>query len=321
MMQSFRFLKEAGKAVFQDRYVKRAIDMLREWDGNDRGSIGLIGAPLSKSSISHSGAVFAPGAIRKMLSSYSTYSIEEDIDLSDAVITDYGDIVMHPTDIVESQKRIAETIEQLVAVNSDALLIVLGGDHSISYPVVSGFQKQWKRVGVIQFDAHHDLRNLEDGGTTNGTPFRSLIESGTLKGSHLIQIGIRDFANSKAYTEYGQQHGVVIYTMKEVRQRAMRDIIAESIRQLEKEVDAVYVSVDMDVLDQAFAPGCPAIGPGGMDSHSLLEAVALLGEYDIVKAIDIVEIDPTIDFRDMTSRMAVLVIMQYLKGKKKAGWI
>jgi formiminoglutamase len=320
-MQPFRFLKEAGRAVFQDRYVKRASDMLREWDGKDGGSIGIIGVPLSKSSISHSGAVFAPGVIRKMLSSYSTYSIEEDIDLLDSVITDYGDIVMHPTDIVESQKRIAETMEQLVAVHPDALLIVLGGDHSISFPAVSGFKKRWKKIGVIQFDAHHDLRNLEDGGPTNGTPFRNLIESDVLKGSHLIQIGIRDFMNSKTYTEYGKEHGISIYTMKDVRNRDIKEIIEESVQRLEKEVDAIYVSVDMDVLDQAYAPGCPAIGPGGMESASLLDAVALLGEYDIVKAMDIVEIDPTIDFRDMTSRTAAWVIMQFLKGKKKAGWI
>ena len=320
-MQSFRFLKEAGKAVFQDRYVKKASELLHTWNGSQGGIVGMIGAPLSKPSISHSGAAFAPGAIRKMLSSYSTYSIEENIDLSDLVITDYGDIVMHPTDLVHSQERIAETIEQIVSVNPDILLIVLGGDHSVSYPSISGFQKRWKKIGVIQFDAHHDLRNFEDGGPTNGTPFRSLIESGTIQGSHLIQIGIRDFANSKAYTEYGKQHGVSIYTMKDVRNREMKEIIEESVRQLEKEVDAIYVSVDMDVLDQAFAPGCPAIGPGGMDSASLLDAVALLGECDIVKAIDIVEIDPTVDFRDMTSRTAAWVIMQFLKGKKKAGWI
>ncbi|MBA2876634.1 formimidoylglutamase [Thermaerobacillus caldiproteolyticus] len=320
-MQPFRFLKESGKAVFQDRYVKKASEMLHTWDGNQAGRIGIIGAPLSKSSISHSGAAFAPGAIRKMLSSYSTYSIEEDIDLSDSVITDYGDIVMHPTDIVESQKRIAETIEQLVAVHPDVLFIILGGDHSISFPAVSGFQKHWRKVGVIQFDAHHDLRNLDDGGPTNGTPFRSLIESGTIKGSHLIQIGIRDFANSKTYTEYGKRHGVSIYTMKDVRNRDIKEIIEESVQQLEREVDAIYISVDMDVLDQAYAPGCPAIGPGGMDSASLLDAVALLGEYEIVKAMDIVEIDPTIDFRDVTSRTAAWVIMQFLKGKKKAGWV
>jgi formiminoglutamase len=320
-MHPFRFLKEAGKAVFQDRYVKKASEMLQKWDGKLGGRVGIIGAPLSKSSISHSGAAFAPSTIRSMLSSYSTYSIEEHIDLGDIQITDFGDIVMHPTDIVKSQNRIKETIEQLVAANRETFWIVLGGDHSISYPAISGFQKHWGKVGIIQFDAHHDLRNLEDGGPTNGTPFRNLIESDTINGRHLIQIGIRDFANSKAYTDYGKQQGVTIYTMKDVRSREMKDIIAESIQQLEKEVDAVYVSVDMDVLDQAFAPGCPAIGPGGIDSQSLFEAITFLGEKEIVKALDIVEIDPMMDFRDMTSRTAAWVILQFLKGKKKGGWI
>jgi formiminoglutamase len=320
-MHPFRFLKEAGKAVFQDRYVKKASEMLQKWDGKLEGRVGIIGAPLSKSSISHSGAAFAPSTIRSMLSSYSTYSIEENIDLGDIQITDFGDIVMHPTDIVKSQNRIKETIEQLVAANRETFWIVLGGDHSISYPAISGFQKHWGKVGIIQFDAHHDLRNLEDGGPTNGTPFRNLIDSDTINGRHLIQIGIRDFANSKAYTDYGKQQGVTIYTMKDVRSREMKDIIAESIQQLEKEVDAVYVSVDMDVLDQAFAPGCPAIGPGGMDSQSLFEAITFLGEKEIVKALDIVEIDPMMDFRDMTSRTAAWVILQFLKGKKKGGWI
>jgi formiminoglutamase len=320
-MHPFRFLKEAGRAVFQDRYVKKASEMLQKWDGKLGGRVGIIGAPLSKSSISHSGAAFAPSTIRSMLSSYSTYSIEENIDLGDIQITDFGDIVMHPTDIVKSQNRIKETIEQLVTANRETFWIVLGGDHSISYPAISGFQKHWGKVGVIQFDAHHDLRNLEDGGPTNGTPFRNLIESDTINGRHLIQIGIRDFANSKAYTDYGKQQGVTIYTMKDVRSREMKDIIAESIQQLEKEVDAVYVSVDMDVLDQAFAPGCPAIGPGGMDSQSLFEAITFLGEKEIVKALDIVEIDPMMDFRDMTSRTAAWVILQFLKGKKKGGWI
>ena len=320
-MQRFRFLKETGKAVFQDRYVKKASEMLKAWDGKNARSVGIIGAPLSKPSISHSGAAFAPGVIRKMLFSYSTYSLEEDLDLADISVTDFGDILMHPTDIVGSQQRIAETVEQVVSINPESLLVILGGDHSISYPSISGFQKHWKKVGIIQFDAHHDLRNLEDGGPTNGTPFRNLIETGTIQGSQLIQIGIRDFANSKVYTEYGREHGVTIYKMKDVRNRNIKEIVKESVEQLQNAVDAIYVSVDMDVLDQAYAPGCPAIGPGGMDSASLLEAIALLGEYDVVKAMDIVEIDPMMDFRDMTSRTAAWIILQFLKGKKKAGWI
>ncbi|MCL6587360.1 MAG: formimidoylglutamase [Anoxybacillus sp.] len=310
----FSYLKEAGKATFQDRYVTKANELFVPWDGNQGGNIGVIGVPLSKSSISHSGAAFAPQAIRQALSFYSTYSVETGIDLADVVVTDYGDIMMHPTDIVESQRRIAETVEQVVALYPESKWIALGGDHSITCPVVSGWQKQKGKIGIIQFDAHHDLRNLEDGGPTNGTPFRRLIEAGVIDGSQLVQIGLRDFANSRAYTEYGKQCGVTMYTIEEVYRLGIQTIIEKSMQMLSG-VDAVYVSVDMDVLDQAFAPGCPAIGPGGMDSRTLLHAISLLARYDKVQAMDIVEIDPTIDFRQMTSRLAAWVILQFLKEK------
>ncbi|EPZ37531.1 MULTISPECIES: formimidoylglutamase [Anoxybacillus] len=312
----FPHLKEAGKANFQDRYVTKANELLISWDGKHGSSIGLIGAPLSKSSISHSGAAFAPQAIRQALSFYSTYSIESGMDLVDIAVTDYGDIVMHPTDIAASQRRIAETIERVVALQPESMWIVLGGDHSITYPVVSGWQKQKGTIGIIQFDAHHDLRNLEDGGPTNGTPFRRLIEAGVIDGSRLVQIGLRDFANSRAYTEYGKQCGVTMYTIEEVYRLGIQTMIEKSMQMLSG-VDAVYVSVDMDVLDQAFAPGCPAIGPGGMDSRTLLHAISLLARYEKVQAMDIVEIDPTIDFRQMTSRLAAWIILQFLKGKKE----
>lgn len=312
----FPYLKEAGKATFQDRYVKKANELLVSWDGKQAGNIGVIGVPLSKSSISHSGAAFAPQAIRQALSFYSTYSIEAGIDLADITVTDYGDVVMHPTDIVESQRRIAETVEQVVALYPESKWIALGGDHSITFPVVSGWQKQKGKIGMIQFDAHHDLRNLEDGGPTNGTPFRRLIEAGVIDGSKLVQIGLRDFANSRAYTEYGKQRGVTMYTVEEVYRLGIQTIIEKSMQML-SDVDAVYVSVDMDVLDQAFAPGCPAIGPGGMDSRTLLQAILLLARYDKVQAMDIVEIDPTIDFRQMTSRLAAWFILQFLKEKKE----
>ncbi|OOE04318.1 formimidoylglutamase [Anoxybacillus kestanbolensis] len=312
----FPYLKEAGKATFQDRYVKKANELLVPWDGKQAGNIGVIGVPLSKSSISHSGAAFAPQAIRQALSFYSTYSIEAGIDLADITVTDYGDVVMHPTDIVESQRRIAETVEQVVALYPESKWIALGGDHSITFPVVSGWQKQKGKIGMIQFDAHHDLRNLEDGGPTNGTPFRRLIEAGVIDGSQLVQIGLRDFANSRAYTEYGKQRGVTMYTVEEVYRLGIQTIIEKSMQML-SDVDAVYVSVDMDVLDQAFAPGCPAIGPGGMDSRTLLQAILLLARYDKVQAMDIVEIDPTIDFRQMTSRLAAWFILQFLKEKKE----
>ncbi|MBD1379585.1 formimidoylglutamase [Metabacillus arenae] len=312
-MSGLQHLKPSGKAIFKDRYVKKTNELL----GNHEGDFHLIGAPLSKSSISHSGASFAPAAIRRMLASYTTYSIEDDIDLSKVRIQDYGDVNMHPIDAVESQNRIYLSVKEVLRKRHSENLILLGGDHSVTAPSVKAFQEQNGKVGIIQFDAHHDLRNLEDGGPTNGTPFRSLLESGIIEGKNLIQIGIRNFANGKEYTDYAKSQGITVYTMKDVRSRGTKDLLVDSLAKLEKEADHIYLSVDMDVLDQAFAPGCPAIGPGGMDSQSLLEAIEYAGTNKKVKGIDIVEIDPTLDIRDMTSRLGAWVLLSYVKGKIK----
>ncbi|WP_328699930.1 formimidoylglutamase [Chengkuizengella marina] len=314
MTEQFEYLKKAGSSKFTDRHIKKAADLLEHWNGKQIEGAALIGAPLSKPSISHSGASFTPNVIRNLLQSYTTYAIDENINLNNTIV-DCGDIYMHVTDLIQSQNRIKKTMEELCTTNPQMIPILLGGDHSVSYPSIEGFSKVKGKVGIIQFDAHHDLRNLKDGGPSNGTPFRSLIESGVIKGDQLVQIGIRNFSNSQVYREYAEKQGVTIYTMKDVRNQSIQAIINDSIEQLKNKVDIIYISVDMDVLDQTFAPGCPAIGPGGMDSYTLLEAIQLLGEENLVQGMDIVEIDPTLDFRDMTSRVAVHVILSFLLSK------
>jgi formiminoglutamase len=304
------------KAKFIDREVTKWSEIVKLWDGTEEiQGPALIGAPLSKTSISHSGAHLSPQTIRNMLDAYATYHIETERDMKELSLYDCGDVSMHVTDLQECHRRIEQTVAALTAEHPNMLPVVLGGDHSISFPSISGFSRSKGRVGVIQFDAHHDVRNLEDGGPSNGTPFRSLIESDALKGEHLVQIGIRNFSNARAYHEYTKQHGVSVYHMKHVQERGIKDIIEESITKLRPHVDTIYVSVDMDVLDQAFAPGCPAIGPGGMDSTSLLQAIEMLGREPLVGGMDIVEIDPTLDFRDMTSRVAVHLIITFLSAR------
>ncbi|MGD6794403.1 formimidoylglutamase [Metabacillus indicus] len=300
------------EAGFTDRGITKAGKLLGNWKEGDASGIGLIGVPLSKPSISHSGASFAPQTIRKMMNSFTTYSIQDDMDIQP--ITDFGDITMHVTDLSDSIRRIEETAAGILNRHTDILPIFLGGDHSVTAPLFKSFKEARGKAGIIQFDAHHDLRNLEDGGPSNGTPFRQLIEKGVLEGQHLHQIGIRNFSNGKAYTDYGKQHGVHIYTMQDVYETGILPILETTVHELLKETDQIYVTLDMDVMDQAFAPGCPAIGPGGMDARMLIEAMRFLGETPQVKALDIVEIDPAVDFRDMTSRLAAHAILTFLSG-------
>ncbi|MDM5197779.1 formimidoylglutamase [Fictibacillus enclensis] len=314
-MSDIRHLLPASEPKFKDSGITKAGELLKVWNGSPATGIGLIGAPLSKTSISHSGAAMAPEVIRKMLHSFTTYSVEKDKDLKSVAITDFGDITPHVTDLKETQNRFVKVIQEVLERNPDIIPVILGGDHSISASSIRAFRKVKGPVGIIQFDAHHDLRNLEDGGPSNGTPFRQLIEGNDIKGEHLIQIGIRDFSNGRMYTNYAKENGIKIYSMNDVNRLGARRILEESVRTLKSRVSSIYVSVDMDVLDQAFAPGCPAIGPGGMTSEDLIQGVQYLSTCPDVKGMDIVEVDPTLDFRDMTSRLAAYLILQFLLNR------
>ncbi|BCB05884.1 formimidoylglutamase [Bacillus sp. KH172YL63] len=315
-MSTFQHIKPAGKAQFKDRYTTKASELCTPWVEGKKGDIAIIGAPLSKPSISHSGASFAPDAIRRCLNAFTTYNIERGTDLAEEnkTIIDFGDITMHPTSIEESHQRIYESLTEVMNTNASPFTIILGGDHSITTSTVKAIKETKGTVGIIQFDAHHDLRNTEDGGPTNGTPFRRLIEGGHLKGEHLIQIGIRNYANAKAYHDYAIEQGVTVHTMKDVREYngGISAMIRDALSQLEGQVDTICLSVDMDVLDQAFAPGCPAIGPGGMHPDTLKVAIKTALQHPKVTVMDIVEIDPTLDIRDMTSRIAALLLLETL---------
>lgn len=311
-MGKFSYLQPGKAAVFKDHHVTKVNECITPFSEGLKGEIGLIGLPSSKSSISLSQAAEAPRTIRACLSSYSTFSGDDNRDYQDFRIVDFGDVMIHPTDIEDTLERLYVSVKEMVATKSCNRYIMLGGDHGVSYPSIRAFQERFGRVGAIQWDAHHDVRNFEDGGRTNGTPFRSLIEGGFLKGADLVQIGIRDFSNAKAYHDYAKEKGINVYTMRDVEEKGIVSIVNKEVQRLSEQVDIIYLSVDMDVVDQMFAPGCPAIGPGGITSRELLSSISAAARNDKVKAMDIVEIDPSKDFRDVTSRLAAHTMLRFM---------
>lgn len=309
-------LKPVGSPLFRDHLETKASHWIRPWDGTAKPDIIFVGAPLSKSSISHSGASFTPGAFREMLGVVSTYNIDHDVDLAERLTAaDAGDAVMHATELGRSRTAIREAVAAVLDGALRAMPVIIGGDHSITAPSVEAFQKSVDgTVGIVQFDAHMDLRNLDDGGFTNGTPIRQLIESNTVQGQHIAQIGLHAFANAKPYREFAQTHGITQFTARQVAHEGIESLVARALDVASRGTDAVYVTVDMDVLDQAFAPGVPAMIPGGMTTWQLFDALFFLGRDPRVRAIDVVEVDPSQDPRRATVRTAVHAMLTFLTG-------
>lgn len=209
-------------------------------------------------------------------------------------------------------------MSELLTDHPDWVPLILGGDNSISYSTIKAIAQLKGTTAVFQFDAHHDVRNTEDGGPTNGTPFRRLLDEDIIEGQNLIQLGIREFSNSLSYEEYAKKHNVDIHTMGMIREKGLVPTIKDVLDTVKRRTDSIFISVDMDVLDQSHAPGCPAIGPGGLYTDELLQAVRYIAQDPRVAGIEIVEVDPTLDFRDMTSRAAAHVMLHALKGIKLA---
>jgi len=313
IMQNIRHLKPHGEENFIDSYSTKAKELIT-LDIKENTDFIMVGLPLSKTSISHSGASLAPEYIRDAFSNFTNYAISDQKEIKNKIL-DLGDIKMHPTEIIQNQQAIYEGVIDVINKYPQSNFFFLGGDHSVTYSTIRAVAEKSKNIGVIQFDAHLDLRNPKDGGPTNGTPFRRLIEDKLIKGSNLVQIGIRDFANSQIYHNFAKKNDVRTYTMEDVRKETLIEILTKELNLLSESSDEIYLSVDIDSIDQAFAPGCTAIGPGGLTPQELLQGIDLVAKNQKVRAIDIVEIEPTLDFRNMTSRIAVNILLYFMKGK------
>ncbi|WP_113926966.1 agmatinase family protein [Bacillus sp. P14.5] len=281
--------------------------------------VTILGVPLSRSSISASSASENPDAMRRAWKSFATYNLDYDVDLSELSVIDLGDVRQHVTDIAVCHQNITDAMISMRKAHPKSFPIVMGGDHSITAMLLKGWKQAHpeERVGILQFDTHFDLRDLSSDGPSNGTPIRNLIESKTIRGEDVYNIGLHGFFNAKSLKEYAVETGVNYTTLRAARKAGIESVVKKSLEELESKVDTIYLTVDMDVLDIGIAPGAPASTPGGMRTDELFEAVRLAGTSSKVKGMDIVCLDPIKDVADATVKSGVHVMLSFLTGYKQ----
>lgn len=266
----------------------------------------LLGVPTWRTSISSTGAHATPAAIRAALPRYSaTLMGPPIIDLDEALrIVDAGDVDEPDGD--EGVERASTRVRQLAA--DSRLVIALGGDNSLTYPVARGSGAD----GLITIDAHHDLRD----GVSNGSPVRRLVQDAPqgqrIDPRRIVQIGIADFANSAAYARRAAAWGIRVITIDEVRRRGIDDVIAEAL-QVAGAGSRIHLDIDVDAADRAVVPGCPASVPGGFAAWELRALVRGIAADPRVVSADLAEVDATADAEDdRTVRLAALCVLELL---------
>ncbi len=280
----------------------------------EKVNVGLIGVPYDGATRGRPGARFAPREIRARLYSYSSYCIDYDVDLANLSIRDFGDIDVN----FESFELVKQEImNHLSGISRKAdTWVILGGDHSITEPVLSAFSQGIKgKIGLIILDAHHDLRELEGGHISSGMVVGNIIRNmgDKINPRNIAQIGIRGFVNSKYYVDKARELGIMIYTSRDVRRLEVLKIINEVIEEL-GDVDGIYFSFDVDSVDFIYAPGVNAPSIGGIYPWDVFEVAYELGGNSKVFAMDVTEHAPTYDVAGVTTDLAANAILYFLAG-------
>jgi len=279
----------------------------------------IIGAPYDAGTSYRAGARFGPKTIRTadyLDHDGSRPHLALRVDpLRDMRVLDAGDVLMPGVE----GKAALDALEAAVrtVAEAGAIPLVLGGDHTITWPDVTAVAhaRGWGRVSVVHFDAHADTGDVQYGSLIgHGLPMRRLIESGACRGDRFLQIGLRGYWPEPETLAWMAEQGMRSFEMHEVVARGLDAVLEESFAIAVDGCDGVFVSVDLDVVDPGMAPGTGTPEPGGITGRQLLDAVRRIAIELPVVGVDVVEVAPAYDAAEVTSFLANRVVLEMLAG-------
>jgi agmatinase len=291
---------------------------------DERPDVAIVGAPFDDAVSHRPGARFGPRAIRQ--ASYhagAINSLQLGIDPYEWLrIVDAGDAPVTPMNIERGHAVIERKV--LEVARTGAIPIVLGGDHSITYPSASAVSRVIapRKLGIVHFDAHADAANSTWGTLrSHGAPMRRLIESGAVAGANFVQVGLRGYWPGPDTLDWMREQGMRWHLMTEIEERGAEAVVSDAIAEALDGPELIYLSVDIDVIDPGMAPGTGTPEPGGMLTRELLRAVRqVVGAVELA-GMDVVEVAPPFDTAEVTAAAAhrcVLEAISALAAKRRA---
>jgi agmatinase len=277
--------------------------------------VAIVGAPLDDGTSARPGARFGPRAIREAPYHWGTegaWSIQLEVEPFRALtVVDGGDAPVVPSRLARAHRVIHQKVWRVA--RTGAIPIVLGGDHSITYPSAAAVARHRhpSSVGIVHFDAHADTgREVWGSLLSHGTPMRRLLEEGWVQGRNFVQIGLRGYWPEKETFDWMREQGFRWHTMVEIEERGAEVVVADAIEEAADGPDSVYLSVDIDVVDPGMAPGTGTPEPGGMLARELLRAVRQIVSRVELAGMDVVEVSPPYDQSELTAMLAHRVVLE-----------
>lgn len=274
--------------------------------------VAIVGAPTDDLVSDRPGTRFAPRAIRAASCPPGPH-LEAGVDaLRELRVVDFGDAPVIPADPARSHAAIEAVVGE--AVDAGAIPIVLGGDHSIAEPDIRAVARRYGPVGLVHFDTHTDTGTEVFGVEhSHGTPMYRLVGDGHVDPTRYVQIGLRGYWPGEREFAWQDERGITSFFMHDVRDLGIEPVVARAVELAG--AGPVFLSVDIDVLDPACAPGTGTPEPGGLTSLELLWAVRAVAERLDLRGAEVVEVIPTaVGSTDITALVADRVVREILTG-------
>ena len=274
--------------------------------------VAIVGAPMDDLVSDRPGARFGPRAIRAASCPPGPH-LEAGVDASEVLrVVDFGDAPVLPADPAGTHEAIERTVGDVL--DAGAIPIVLGGDHSIAEPDIRACAARHGPVGLVHFDTHTDTGSVVFGvEVSHGTPMRRLVEGGHIDPGRYVQVGLRGYWPGEQEFSWQREQGIESIFMHDVREVGIEATVERAVSAVG--AGPVYLSVDIDVLDPAFAPGTGTPEPGGMTTVELLWACRAIAERLELVGAEVVEVIPTaVGSADITALAADRVVREILTG-------
>lgn len=276
-----------------------------------RYDVAIVGAPFDMGTTYRSGARFGPQAVRRISALYDQYSPDLGMDLLEEItIGDAGDIFVIPANIEKTFDQIDLGVSHIL--QSGAFPVIIGGDHCIGFPDAKALAKNIDgRLGIIHFDRHIDTAETTMDERMHTTHWSHATNLPNVPPTNLVQIGIGGWIGNHSGVHVAEERDTTVITMFDVEELGIDRAMDIALEIAWKDVDAVYLSFDIDVVDPGYAPGTGTPEPGGMSPREALKAVRRVAREGLV-GIDLVEIAPPYDVADVTSQLGARIIMDSL---------
>jgi len=270
--------------------------------------IAMIGVPFDGGTTYRPGARFGPRNIRVQSAMIRPWNPVLQVNpFARWRIADFGDLSLNPLSIEDTYRRITDQLGAVL--HAKARPVCIGGDHSILLPILRAIHKQFGPVALIQLDAHGDTWPGYFGSPhSHGTPVKYAVEEGLIAKGCALQVGLRGQVYSEKDFDFARQHGIQIITSEEFHREGIQ-LLNRHLKKLCKL--PAYITLDIDVVDPAFAPGTGTPQIGGLSSAQAVELVRSLRGLKLV-GCDLVEVSPPYDTGEITSLLAANLLFELL---------